>query len=56
MSSYAVLPQSFVIKAVSSEPLKPEHEEYIVLTKLQWKLDDHSDRPQGNPGGKVVPN
>jgi hypothetical protein len=34
MSSHPVLPESFVIKAVSSEPLTPEHEEYIVLTKL----------------------
>jgi hypothetical protein len=34
MSSLPVLPQSFIIKAVSPEPQKPENENYIVLTKL----------------------
>jgi hypothetical protein len=34
MSSLPVLPQSFIIKAVSTEPQSPENENYIVLTKL----------------------
>jgi hypothetical protein len=34
MSSIPVLPELFVIKAVSPEPQKPENENYIVLTKL----------------------
>ena len=34
MSSLPVLPQSFIIKAVSPELQKPENENYIVLTKL----------------------
>jgi hypothetical protein len=34
MSVLPVLPHSFIIKAVSPEPRKPENENYIVLTKL----------------------